>query len=192
MAEDARRDNRGYDDANAVIRVADSGPGIPENQRAQIFEQFSRAVSNTRRWGMGLACGLLSNSRGCIADPSFSIPQILGQLLSSRFRSGHDDWRECCVRLVRTTTGIPALDQVIGGGLLNGGVYIVQGAAGSGKTILANQIAFSRAVSGGKVAYVTLLAESHARMIQHMELFSFYSEGAIPAAFITSVHSTNL
>ena len=84
------------------------------------------------------------------------------------------------MRLETSSTGIRTLDQIIGGGLLKGGVYIVQGAAGSGKTILANQIAFSHVAAGGRVAYITLLAESHARMIQHMELFSFYVENAIP------------
>ena len=84
------------------------------------------------------------------------------------------------MRLETTSTGIQALDQIIGGGLLKGGVYIVQGSAGTGKTILANQIAFNHVAAGGRVAYVTLLAESHARMIQHMELFSFYVENAIP------------
>ena len=38
------------------------------------------------------------------------------------------------MRLERTSTGIRTLDQIIGGGLLKGGVYIVQGAAGTGKT----------------------------------------------------------
>ena len=86
------------------------------------------------------------------------------------------------MRLERITTGVPGLDQILGGGLLKAGVYLVQGAAGAGKTILANQIAFSRIAAGEKVAYVTLLAESHARMMQHMELFSFYKADAIPSA----------
>ena len=95
------------------------------------------------------------------------------------------------MRLEKTSTGIQTLDQIIGGGLLKGGVYIVQGAAGTGKTILANQIAFNHVAAGGRVAYVTLLAESHARMIQHMELFSFYVESAIPVACITSARLLN-
>ena len=77
---------------------------------------------------------------------------------------------------------MPGLDQILGGGLLKAGVYLVQGAAGTGKTILANQIAFNRIAAGEKVAYVTLLAESHARMMQHLELFSFYKADAIPSA----------
>ena len=64
------------------------------------------------------------------------------------------------MKLQAISTGISTFDQILGGGLLEGGVYIVQGAAGSGKTILANQIAFNTVARGGTVAYVTLLAES--------------------------------
>ena len=86
------------------------------------------------------------------------------------------------MKLQAISTGISTFDQILGGGLLEGGVYIVQGAAGSGKTILANQIAFNAVARGGTVAYVTLLAEEHARMMQHMETFSFFREDVIPAA----------
>ena len=86
------------------------------------------------------------------------------------------------MRLEKLSTGVSGLDQILGGGLLKAGVYLIQGIAGAGKTVLANQIAFNRVAAGGKVAYVTLLAESHARMMQHMELFSFYKESAIPSA----------
>lgn len=82
--------------------------------------------------------------------------------------------------LARTPTGIPGLDEVTGGGLMRAGVYIVQGAPGAGKTILANQMAFGHAATGGRVAYVTMLAESHARLFQHLSAFSFYRDAAIP------------
>jgi two-component system, OmpR family, sensor kinase len=43
------------DDAgNAIISVADSGPGIPENQSSGIFEKFKRAVPNRKVVGYGL------------------------------------------------------------------------------------------------------------------------------------------
>ena len=38
----------------------------------------------------------------------------------------------------RTASGVPGLDTVLNGGFVEGGVYIVQGDPGSGKTILAN------------------------------------------------------
>ena len=42
------------DSANAVIRVADSGPGIPEDQRSRIFEKFNRVVPSASNVGYGL------------------------------------------------------------------------------------------------------------------------------------------
>lgn len=68
----------------------------------------------------------------------------------------------------RFPTGVPGLDEILHGGLFEGGVYILEGPPGAGKTTLANQIAFGSASRGGKALYVTMLAESHSRMLQHM------------------------
>ncbi|PSC05144.1 serine/threonine protein phosphatase [Alsobacter soli] len=80
----------------------------------------------------------------------------------------------------RTPTTIPGLDRLLGGGVFRGGIYIVQGAPGSGKTILANQLCFGHAAAGGRALYVTLLAESHSRMIGHLENLAFFDRAAIP------------
>lgn len=82
--------------------------------------------------------------------------------------------------LERIASGIPGLDAVTGGGFLKSGVYILQGAPGAGKTILANQIVHRHVAGGGRVVYVTMLAESHARLLQHMEAFSFFDPAAVP------------
>ena len=68
----------------------------------------------------------------------------------------------------RFSTGVPGLDTILGGGVFEGGIYIIQGAPGAGKTILGNQICFAQAAQGRNALYITLLAESHARMIGHM------------------------
>jgi circadian clock protein KaiC len=81
----------------------------------------------------------------------------------------------------RCSTGIAGLDQILEGGLLTAGVYIVQGPPGSGKTIMANQICFHHASTGGQALYVTLLTESHSRMFAHMQRMAFFDEAAIPA-----------
>lgn len=73
-------------------------------------------------------------------------------------------------------TYVPGLDEVLRGGLLRGGLYVVRGAPGSGKTILGNQICFAHARRGGRSAYATLLAESHARMMLHLETLEFFDE----------------
>jgi circadian clock protein KaiC len=73
----------------------------------------------------------------------------------------------------RLPTAVPGLDQLLHGGLFEGGVYIFEGPPGVGKTTLGNQIAFGHAAQGGKALYVTMLAESHSRMLQHMLNQSF-------------------
>ncbi|MDB5631155.1 MAG: serine/threonine protein phosphatase [Tardiphaga sp.] len=80
----------------------------------------------------------------------------------------------------RFLTGVPGLDTILGGGVFDGGIYIVQGAPGAGKTILGNQICFAQAAQGRNALYITLLAESHARMIGHMRRLKFFDEAAIP------------
>ncbi len=76
-------------------------------------------------------------------------------------------------------TGVQGLDTILRGGLLEGGMYIVMGDPGTGKTILSNQIAFHHAGRGGRVFYVTLLAETHARMLAHLAEFSFFDSNAV-------------
>ena len=82
--------------------------------------------------------------------------------------------------LARIATGVPGLDEVLKGGFFEGAVYIIRGAPGAGKTILANQICFHHARQGGRALFVTLLAENHARMLQHLESMAFFDVTAIP------------
>lgn len=77
-------------------------------------------------------------------------------------------------------SGVAGLDTILGGGFLKGGLYIIQGTPGTGKTTLANQICFHHAARGGHALYVTLLAEYHARMMQHLGSMSFFDASMIP------------
>jgi circadian clock protein KaiC len=83
-------------------------------------------------------------------------------------------------KLERLSSGMPGLDRVLDGGFFAGGVYIVEGRPGAGKTIFANQLAFHAVRSGRRALYVTLLAESHARLLQHMQDMTFFDGSAIP------------
>lgn len=83
----------------------------------------------------------------------------------------------------RVPTGVPGLDAILRDGLLRGAVYLVMGHPGAGKTILTNQIAFLHTRAGGRAAYITLLAESHSRMLAHLEGMDFYD----PKQISTSV-----
>ncbi|MFH5925032.1 ATPase domain-containing protein [Roseomonas xinghualingensis] len=80
----------------------------------------------------------------------------------------------------RITTGVPGLDTVLGGGLLRGRSYIIQGSPGAGKTILANQACFHRAAEGDQALFVTLLSESHDTLLQHLSTLDFYEPHHVP------------
>ncbi|HSU05963.1 MAG TPA: ATPase domain-containing protein [Acetobacteraceae bacterium] len=81
----------------------------------------------------------------------------------------------------RVPSGISGLDVVLRGGLLRDGLFIVQGEPGAGKTILGNQVCFNHVAAGGRALYLTLLAESHARMLMHIGPLGFFDATVIPS-----------
>src|SRR5690606_17167517 len=82
------------------------------------------------------------------------------------------------------STGVPGLDRLLGGGLLSASLYLLEGRAGAGKTILASQIAFHRAAMNDKVVYVTLVAEAHGKLLNHLRQLSFFDEAAIGRSIV--------
>jgi circadian clock protein KaiC len=80
----------------------------------------------------------------------------------------------------RVPSGVPGLDTVLRGGFPKGGIHIIHGLPGSGKTVLGNQICHSHAAAGGRALYVTLLAETHDRMLLHLGTMRFFDASRLP------------
>src|SRR5918912_552172 len=74
----------------------------------------------------------------------------------------------------RFSTGIPNLDRVLGGGLLPGTIVMVIGPPGSGKTILAQQIAFHAARRGEVALYFTGYSETHDKLLAHNRSLAYF------------------
>src|SRR5690242_16395890 len=89
--------------------------------------------------------------------------------------------------LERLLTGMRGLDAVLNGGLFKGGVYIVAGRPGAGKTILGNQICFTHTQLGERALFVTLLSETHGRMLANLQNMRFFD----PSRIGTSLHYLN-
>jgi circadian clock protein KaiC len=84
--------------------------------------------------------------------------------------------RTLTAHLARLTSGVAGLDQILGGGFVEGASYIIQGHPGAGKTILSNQIGFANVKAGRNVLYVTLLAETHDRLFQSLSTLDFFDD----------------
>src|SRR5690606_38811935 len=55
----------------------------------------------------------------------------------------------------------------------------VMGRPGVGKTTLGNQACFTHVKTGQRAVYVTLLAETHARMLRNLTMMSFFDPQSI-------------
>lgn len=79
-------------------------------------------------------------------------------------------------RLQADPTGVPNLDMVLGGGLPRGALVIIVGPPGSGKTTLANQMAFAAARAGRRAMVLAALSEPTSKLIAHLRSFTFFDD----------------
>ena len=74
----------------------------------------------------------------------------------------------------RLRTGVPGLDEVLGGGLPEFSFNLIAGPPGSGKTTLAHQIMFQLATSERPALYFTVLGEPPLKMLRYQQQFDFF------------------
>ena len=72
------------------------------------------------------------------------------------------------------STGIRNLDEMLSGGLIPGSSIALAGPPGSGKTILAQQIAFQNATDKKSVVYFSTLSEPGTKTLFYLNKFSFF------------------
>src|SRR5579871_803587 len=72
------------------------------------------------------------------------------------------------------STGLPLLDDLLGGGIPRRQSVIITGDPGSGKTILCSQIAFAHAAAGSNVVLATITSEPHDKLVEELRGFKFF------------------
>ena len=87
--------------------------------------------------------------------------------------------RHSPVDIRRLLTGVPGLDEILGGGLPEYSFNIVAGAPGCGKTTLAHQIMFANASPLTPAIYFTVLGEPAIKMLRYQQQFSFFDVAKI-------------
>jgi circadian clock protein KaiC len=78
------------------------------------------------------------------------------------------------VAIRQLRTGVPGLDEILGGGLPEYSFNIIAGAPGCGKTTLAHQIMFANATPERPALYFTVLGEPAIKMLRYQQQFSFF------------------
>ncbi len=78
------------------------------------------------------------------------------------------------VNIRRLATGVPGLDNLLGGGLPEFSFNLIAGTPGSGKTTLAHQIMFSLARPDNRALFFTVLGEPAIKMLRYQQQFTFF------------------
>ncbi|SJM89315.1 ATPase domain-containing protein [Crenothrix polyspora] len=78
------------------------------------------------------------------------------------------------VSIRRLKTGVPGLDNLLGGGLPEFSFNLLAGTPGSGKTTLANQMMFSLATPTNRALFFTVLGEPALKMLRYQQQFPFF------------------
>src|ERR1700682_3976198 len=86
------------------------------------------------------------------------------------------------VSIRQMPTGVPGLDDILGGGLPEFSFNILAGAPGCGKTTLVHQIVFANATAKNPALYFTVLGESALKMLRYQQQYSFFDESKLGKA----------
>jgi circadian clock protein KaiC len=83
------------------------------------------------------------------------------------------------VTIGRLPTGVPGLDDLLGGGVPEFSFNLIAGTPGSGKTTLAHQMMFSLANPERRALFFTVLGEPPLKMLRYQQQFPFFDVAKI-------------
>src|SRR5687767_14715824 len=84
----------------------------------------------------------------------------------------------------RIATGCVGLDEILHGGIPANTINVVMGAPGTGKTILAEGLAFCNATEEKPALYLTTLSEPLEKFIFHGQSYSFFNSNKVGKSVI--------
>jgi len=83
------------------------------------------------------------------------------------------------VNIRQLPSGVPGLDELLGGGIPEYSFNLIAGVPGSGKTTLAQQMMFSLATPARRALFFTVLGEPPLKMLRYQQQFSFFEVAKI-------------
>src|SRR5512133_3402993 len=86
------------------------------------------------------------------------------------------------VTIKKLPTGVPGLDDILGGGLPEFSFNIRAGSPGCGKTTLAHQFVFANATPERPALFFTVLGEPAIKMLRYQQQFRFFDQSKLNSA----------
>ena len=80
------------------------------------------------------------------------------------------------VEITKIPSGVPGMDEILGGGFPQFSFNIIAGSPGCGKTTLAHQFMFANATAEQPALYFTVLGEPALKMLRHQQQYAFFDE----------------
>ena len=79
----------------------------------------------------------------------------------------------------RLSTGVKGLDEIVQGGIPHNAITVLMGSPGTGKTILAEQIAFAGATKERPALYLTTYSEPLEKFIANSQAYAFFDAAKV-------------
>src|ERR1700737_2531579 len=86
------------------------------------------------------------------------------------------------VQIRQLASGVPGLDDVLGGGIPEFSLNLIAGGPGAGKTTLGHQIMFATASPQRKALYFSIVGEPPIKMLRYQQQYSFYDTAKLAEA----------
>jgi circadian clock protein KaiC len=92
------------------------------------------------------------------------------------------------VPIRKLPSGVPGLDEVLGGGIPEFSFNLIAGGPGCGKTTLGHQIMFANAIAGQKALYFSIIGEPAIKMLRYQQQNSFFDVAKVGDSTIEFIH----
>jgi circadian clock protein KaiC len=92
------------------------------------------------------------------------------------------------VPILKLPSGVPGLDEVLGGGIPEFSFNLIAGGPGGGKTTLAHQIMFANASLERKAVYFSIIGEPPIKMLRYQQQYAFFDPAKVGDGSIRFIH----
>jgi circadian clock protein KaiC len=96
------------------------------------------------------------------------------------------------VLIRKLPSGVPGLDEVLGGGFPEFSFNLIAGGPGSGKTTMAHQIMFANASAQRKALYFSIIGEPPIKMLRYQQQYDFFDAAKVGDDLVRFIHLGDL